>query len=56
MLTKVSRISCEKSKTRDKLKVELKVKTAAFSLVNQLNSMPFAFKKHSIIGDTWQDT
>ena len=57
MCREVLRISFEKSKKRGNLKVELMIKTVVFSVVNQtLGSMPIAFNKHSIIGDTWQDT
>ena len=57
MCREVLRISLEKIKKRGKLKVELMIKTVVFSVVNQgPGSMPIAFNKHSIIGDTWQDT
>ena len=57
MCREVLRISFEKSKKRGILNVELMMKTVVFSVVNQtLGSMPIAFNKHSIIGDTWQDT
>ena len=57
MCREVLRISLENIKKRGKLKVELMIKTVVFSVVNQgPGSMPIAFNKHSIIGDTWQDT